>query len=52
MYLFQIIKQHVIFHKAEYVGYLEPALTDDTTIDQQKLTNKQYNVTEDDGRAN
>ena len=26
--------KHVTFHKGEYVGYLEPALTDDTTIDQ------------------
>ena len=26
--------KHTTFHKGEYVGYLEPAFTDDTTIDQ------------------
>ena len=26
--------KHITFHKGEYVGYLEPTLTDDTTIDQ------------------
>ena len=26
--------KHLIFHKGEYVGHLEPAITDDTTIDQ------------------
>ena len=26
--------KHITFHKGEYIGYLEPALTDDTTIDQ------------------
>ena len=25
--------KHIIFNKGEYVGYLEPTLTDDTTID-------------------
>ena len=26
--------KHITFNKGEYVGYLEPAITDDTTIDQ------------------
>ena len=26
--------KHITFNKGEYVGHLEPALTDDTTIDQ------------------
>ena len=26
--------KHLTFHKVEYIGYLEPAITDDTTIDQ------------------
>ena len=26
--------KHITFNKGEYIGYLEPALTDDTTIDQ------------------
>ena len=26
--------KHITFNKWEYVGHLEPALTDDTTIDQ------------------
>ena len=26
--------KHLTFHKGEYVGHLEPAITDDTTIDQ------------------
>ena len=26
--------KHLTFHKGEYIGYLEPAITDDTTIDQ------------------
>ena len=34
-YLFPIIQtKHIAFNKGEYVGHLEPALTDDTTIDQ------------------
>ena len=28
--------KHLTFHKGEYVGHLEPAVTDDTTIDQRK----------------
>ena len=28
---------HIIFNKGEYIGCLEPALKDDTTIDQLKL---------------
>ena len=28
------MKKHITFNKGEYVGHLEPALTDDTTIDQ------------------
>ena len=27
-------KKHLILPKGEYVGHLEPAITDDTTIDQ------------------
>ena len=34
IYLFQIIQKNITFNKGEYIGYLEPALTDDTTIDQ------------------
>ena len=26
--------RHLTFHKGKYIGYLEPAITDDTTIDQ------------------
>ena len=26
--------KHLTFHKGEYIGHLEPAITDDTTIDQ------------------
>ena len=26
--------KHLTFHKGEYVGHLEPAITDDTTIDE------------------
>ena len=26
--------KHLTFNKGEYVGYLEPVITDDTTIDQ------------------
>ena len=26
--------KHPTFHKGEYIGHLEPAITDDTTIDQ------------------
>ena len=26
--------EHLTFNKGEYVGYLEPTITDDTTIDQ------------------
>ena len=26
--------KHLTFHKGEYIGHLEPATTDDTTIDQ------------------
>ena len=26
--------KHITFNKGEYIEYLEPALTDDTTIDQ------------------
>ena len=25
--------KHIIFNKGEYIGHLEPAITDDTTID-------------------
>ena len=28
--------KHLTFHKGEYVGHLEPAVIDDTTIDQRK----------------
>ena len=28
--------KHHTFHKGEYVGHLEPAVTDDTTIDQKE----------------
>ena len=27
-------QKHITFNKGEYVGHLEPTLTDDTTIDQ------------------
>ena len=34
-YFFQIIEtKHITFNKGEYVGHLEPTLTDDTIIDQ------------------
>ena len=26
--------KHITFNKGEYIGYLEPAITDDTTINQ------------------
>ena len=29
--------KHITFNKGEYVGHLEPTLTDDTTIDQSIL---------------
>ena len=29
--------KHLTFHKGEYVGHLEPAITDDTTIDQTEV---------------
>ena len=28
------MNKHITFNKGEYVGYLEPAITDDTTMDQ------------------
>ena len=28
--------KHLTFHKGEYVGHLEPAVMDDTTIDQRE----------------
>ena len=40
--------KHLTFHKGEYVRHLEPAVTDDTTIDQRE-TYQQYNVTKNDG---
>ena len=30
--------KHITFNKGEYIGYLEPALMDDMTIDQPELT--------------
>ena len=36
--------KHLMFHKGEYVGHLEPAVMDDTTIDQ-KETHQDNNVT-------
>ena len=33
IYLFQITP-YLTFNKGEYIGYLEPTITDDTTIDQ------------------
>ena len=32
--MFPIIQTNITFNKGEYVGHLEPILTDDTTIDQ------------------
>ena len=29
--------KHLIFHKGEYIGHLEPAIIDDTTIDQKEV---------------
>ena len=29
-------KKHLTFHKGEYVGHLEPAVIDDTTIEQRE----------------
>ena len=29
--------KHLTFHKGEYIGHLEPAITDDTTIDQTEV---------------
>ena len=38
IYSFQIIQtKHLTFHKGEYVGHLEPAITDDTTIHQTEV---------------
>ena len=28
--------KHLTFNKGEYIGYLKPAITDDTTIDQKR----------------
>ena len=28
--------KHLMFHKGEYVGHLEPAVMDDTTVDQRE----------------
>ena len=36
--------KHLIFHKGEYVRHLEPAVIDDTTIDQ-KETHQTYSIT-------
>ena len=43
--------KHITFNKGEYFVYLEPTITEDKTIDQTKAHQKQYNITEDDGRA-
>ena len=42
--------KHITFIKGEYVGYLEPAFTDDTTIDQSDThSTNSVTLTEDDG---
>ena len=43
--------KHLTFHKGEYIGHLEPAVIDDTTIDKKNTLNQQYNITENDGRT-
>ena len=37
-------KKHLTFHKGEYVGHLEPAVIDNTTIDQ-KETHQTHSIT-------
>ena len=42
--------KHITFNKGEYVGHLEPTLTDDTTIDQSEThSTNSITLTEDDG---
>ena len=36
--------KHLTFHKGEYVGHLEPAVIDDTTIDQ-RVTHQTNSIT-------
>ena len=44
--------KHLIFHKGEYIGHLEPTTIDDTKIDQtEALQNKQHNIKKNDGRT-
>ena len=41
---FQLHQKHLTFHKREYVGHLEVAIIDDTTIDQ-KEANQTNSIT-------
>ena len=34
--------KHLMFHKGEYIGHLEPAVMDDNTIDQQETHQPNY----------
>ena len=44
--------KHLTFHKGEYIGHLEAATIDDTSIEKNKgKPNKQHNITENDGRT-
>ena len=43
--------KHLTFHKGEYVRHLDPAVMDDTTIEQRENTSsKQCNIKKDAGR--
>ena len=37
--------KHLTFHKGEYIGHLEPAIIDDTTIDQKVAYQKKNSIT-------
>ena len=35
--VFNYTNKHLTFHKGKYIGHLEPAIIDDTTIDQKEV---------------
>ena len=41
--------KHLTFHKGEYIGHLEPAVTDDTTIDQRETHQTNSIMLKNDG---
>ena len=43
--------KHITFNKVEYVGHLEPTLTDDTTIDQTEAHPTSIVTLQNDGRT-